>query len=173
MSSVEARRAPAPTGGTGGAARSFDAELADGSVWPRGPSSRLTPAVGEVIFVQEALTNAEAKVGQAYVSGIVTEADPAVMPDAVLAAVDDEAVQVLVGPAQDSLQSVVEIGDGAVAANEQAAPDQRADAAQDDAQLVHHRVGVRGRLRHCAIMEPAAISPVVPSPLVLFTLPTH
>ena len=104
------------------------------------------------------------EVGQAYVSGIVTEADPAIMPDAVLTTLDDETVQVLVGPAQHSLASGVEIGDGTVAANEQAAPDQRADAAQDDAQLVHHRFGVRGRLRHCAIMASAAVSPVAPSP---------
>jgi len=63
----------------------------------------MLPAVGEVILVQEALTDAQAKVGQAYVSGIVTEADSAVMPDAVLAAVDDEAVQVLIAPAEDEL----------------------------------------------------------------------
>jgi hypothetical protein len=98
------------------------------------------------------------------VSGIVTEADPAVMPDAVLTTMDDEAVQVLVGPAQHSLKGVVEIGDGAVAANQQAAPNKRADAPQDDAQLVHHWLGVRVRLRHCAIMTPAATSPVAPSP---------
>jgi hypothetical protein len=54
------------------------------------------PAVGEVILIKEAFTDAEAKVGQAYVSGIVTEADPAVMPDAILMAVDDEAIQVLI-----------------------------------------------------------------------------
>ena len=127
------------------------------------------PAVGEVVLVQETLTDAEAKVGQAYVSGIVTEANPAVMPDAILAAVDDEAVQVLIAPAQCSLKGCVEIGDRTVAANEQAAPDRRADTAQDDAQLVHHRLGVRERLRHCAIMAPAAISLVVP-PLVMLTL---
>src|SRR5881227_2696698 len=99
---------------------------------------------------------------------MVTEADPAVMPDAVLTAVDDETVQVLVGPAQHALEGGVEIGDGAVAANQQTAPDQRANAAQVDAQLVHHRLGVRGRLRHCAIMASVAFSPVVPPP-VLFS----
>ena len=61
----------------------------------------MLPAVGEVILIEEALTDSKAKVGQAYMSGIVTEADPAVMPDAVLTAVDDEAVQVLVAPAED------------------------------------------------------------------------
>ena len=89
----------------------------------------MLPAVGEVVLVEKALTDAEAKVGQAYVSGIVTEADPAVMPDAVVTAVDDEAVQVLVAPAQHALKAGVEIGDGAVATDEQAAPDQRADTA--------------------------------------------
>ena len=62
-------------------------------------------------------------------SGIVTEADPAVMLDAVFTAVDDDAVQVLIAPAQRKLKDGVEIGDRAVATNEQAAPDQRADAA--------------------------------------------
>src|ERR1700681_3333215 len=70
-----------------------------------------------------------------------TEADPAVMPDAALTPMNDEAVQVLIAPPQRSLQGGVEIGDRTVAANVQAAPDQRADPAQDDAQLVHHRLG--------------------------------
>jgi hypothetical protein len=61
------------------------------------------PAVGEVILIEDALTDSKAKVGQVYVSGIVTEADPAIMPDALLTAVDDEAVQVLVAPAEDKL----------------------------------------------------------------------
>ena len=34
------------------------------------------PAVGEVVLVEKALTDAQAKVGQAYVSGIVTEPIP-------------------------------------------------------------------------------------------------
>ena len=88
----------------------------------------MLPAVGEVILIQEAFTDSKAKVGQAYVSGIVTEPDPAIMPDAVLTAVDDEAVQVLVGPPKRELEGGVEISDRAVTANEQAAPDQWADA---------------------------------------------
>jgi hypothetical protein len=49
----------------------------------------MLPAVGEVVLVQEALANTKAKLGQVYVSGIVTEADPAVRADAVLTAVDE------------------------------------------------------------------------------------
>jgi hypothetical protein len=49
------------------------------------------PAVGEVVLVDKALTGAEAKVGQPYVSGIVTVVDSGVTPDAVLTAVADKA----------------------------------------------------------------------------------
>ena len=63
----------------------------------------MLPAVGEVILIQEALTNTEAKVGQGYVSWIVTEPDPAVTPNAIFAALDDETVQVLIAPAEDEL----------------------------------------------------------------------
>jgi len=50
------------------------------------------------------------------------------MSDTVLAAVDDEAIQMFIAPAQHSLEADMEIGDGAVATDEQAAPNQRADA---------------------------------------------
>jgi hypothetical protein len=53
-------------------------------------------------------------------------------------------------PAERNLKGGVEIGDGGVTANEHATPDQRADPAQDNAQLVHQRVGARRRHRHCA-----------------------
>jgi hypothetical protein len=55
---------------------------------------------------------------------------------AVLPAVDDKAVQVLVAPAQGELEGGVEVGDAAVAADKEPAPDQRADATQHDAELV-------------------------------------
>jgi len=61
------------------------------------------------------------------------EADPQKLTDAVFASVDDETIEMLVGPAQRSLRRGVQIGDGAagtVDANGQSAPDQRADAAQ-------------------------------------------
>jgi hypothetical protein len=71
---------------------------------------------------------AQAEIDQAHLSGIVTEADPAVMPDAVLTAMNDKAIQVFVRPPQGDLQGGMKIRDGAVVADEQAAPDQRADA---------------------------------------------
>ena len=58
------------------------------------------------------------------------------MGHAVLPAVDDEAVQVLVASAQGELEGDVEIGDAAVAADKEPAPDQGADATQRNAELV-------------------------------------
>ena len=51
------------------------------------PADRYTEVFEQMCLIPE--------VGQAYVSGIVTEADPAIMPDAIFTAVDDEPVQVL------------------------------------------------------------------------------
>ena len=59
-------------------------------------------------------------------------------------------------PAQSDLQGGMQVGDGAVAADEQPAPDQRADAAQGDAQLVHDGFVGRDRFRHAAIARPAS-----------------
>ena len=118
------------------------------------------PAIGEVVLVQEALPNAEAQVGQAYLARIITEGDPAEVADAVLATVNDEPVKVLVAPVQSDLQRGMQVGNGAVAADEQSAPDQWADATQDDAQLVHDRLTVRKEHRHRVIIAALALSPV-------------
>lgn len=56
----------------------------------------------------------------------------------------------------------MQVGVGAVAANEQTTPDQRADPAHNHPQLVHDRGD--GTSRHPAIMARVATSPVAPSP---------
>jgi hypothetical protein len=61
------------------------------------------------------------------------------MGDAVLTSLDDEAVQVLVRPAHRELESGMQVGDGGVAANQQAAPDQWADVAEHNPQLEDRR----------------------------------
>ena len=71
-------------------------------------------------------------------------------------------MQMLVAPTEGDLQSSVQIGDCCVAANEQAAPDQWADAPQDDTELVDDGIGCARRVRHLAIMAGAPGSPVVP-----------
>ena len=57
----------------------------------------------QVADFQTKIQAAQAKIDQAYPSGIVTEADPAVMADPVLTAVDDEAVQMFIAPAERRL----------------------------------------------------------------------
>jgi hypothetical protein len=52
------------------------------------------PAVGEVVFVEETLAGPQAEVGQPHSSGIVFEAPGADAGNAVLATLDEEAVQV-------------------------------------------------------------------------------
>jgi hypothetical protein len=61
------------------------------------------PAVGEVVFIDEALADAQTKIGQVYLLGIVAEADPAIMTDTVLTPVNDEAVEMLISPAESHL----------------------------------------------------------------------
>ena len=57
----------------------------------------------------------------------------------------------------------MQIGVSAVATNEQTSPDQRGDPAKDDTNLVGHRLGSAGKLKHLAITARVALSPVAPS----------
>ena len=94
------------------------------------------PAIGEVILIEEALADSEAKIGEMHAVRVIAEADAAETDDAVCPPVDDEAVQVLIRPAQHKLEGGLQVGDRGVAPDEDAAPDQRTDAAQDDAEVV-------------------------------------
>ena len=87
------------------------------------------PAISEVILVEEALADAQSEINQPYLARIVSEADPAVMVDAVLTTVNGEAIEMLVCPTQADLERRVQVRDAAIAADEQAPPDQRADTA--------------------------------------------
>src|SRR6266508_3803689 len=84
----------------------------------------MSPEIAEVILVGKTLVRAEVKIGETHLPGIIREGDPADVGDTVGFAVDDEAVEVGVGPAKGELDDVVEIGDPGVAANQDAATDQ-------------------------------------------------
>jgi hypothetical protein len=77
----------------------------------------VVPAIEEVVLVQESFADAQAEVGKLDLIGVVTEPETARVGDAVLAPVDDEAVQVLVAPTQGELEGAVEVGDRGVAAD--------------------------------------------------------
>jgi hypothetical protein len=62
--------------------------------------------------------------------------EAAFVRNAVIFAVDVKAIQVGIAPTHGDLNGVMEVGDGVVAPQEQSTPDHRADAAQDDLELV-------------------------------------
>jgi len=62
-------------------------------------------AVGEVVFVEEALAGLEAEVGHPHSSQVVSEAHAADVGGAVLTSLNDEVVQGLVSPTQGELES--------------------------------------------------------------------
>ena len=70
---------------------------------------------------------------------IVAEADSSRSPDLVRLASNEELMQVLVRPAKSDLKCVMKLGNGAVAAHEQATPDLGTDLSYPDAQLIHLR----------------------------------
>jgi hypothetical protein len=59
---------------------------------------------------------------------------------AIILADNVEVVQACVAPIEEDLEHQVELGQGGVASDKKSSPDERADAAQDDAQLIDVRV---------------------------------
>ncbi len=83
----------------------------------------------EIIDIPEALTLLKTQRAQPYVAGIGTGA-------AIVLAVHVEGVQVCIAPVESDLEHCVELCQGGIAADEESAPDERTDLAQDDAQLI-------------------------------------
>jgi hypothetical protein len=79
------------------------------------------PIRHEVVYVPEPFTTMETQVTQHDVTRLGTTA-------AILSAVNVKAVQMLITPSQHDLQDRVEVRQCGVAADEQAAPDEGADA---------------------------------------------
>jgi len=73
---------------------------------------------------------------EGYFPRIIRKPDTAYLGDAILFAVHHKTVQVEIFPAYGDLEDVVEIGDAAVAAHEDAPPDGGADFKQQDVELV-------------------------------------
>jgi hypothetical protein len=97
----------------------------------------LVPPKGvEIVLAEEALARAEAEISEANQLGIVAKGDAAGVGNAIVFAVDDEAVEVGVGPIEGSLEEVVELGDRGITADKEVTPDERADPAKAAAELV-------------------------------------
>jgi hypothetical protein len=97
------------------------------------------PGNVEVVLIEEALACPKVEISQAYLIWIVGKGDPAKVGDAVVLAVSDELMEMRVAPAKGDLDGGVQLGDGCVIGDQQAAPDQRADSVEPDAELVDSR----------------------------------
>jgi hypothetical protein len=76
------------------------------------------PGVAEVILVDEPLVGSELEVIEPDRVGIVGERESPHPADAIVAAVDAEPVEMEVTPAEGNLEHVMELGEGAVAADQ-------------------------------------------------------
>jgi len=70
-----------------------------------------------------------------------------------------------VGPAQNRLQRRVQIGDGRVAADRDAPPDQETDVTEDDAELTHTGFRACRQAKHPAIVQPHRLTHTHPRAL--------
>jgi hypothetical protein len=110
------------------------------------------PGSGKVVLVDEPLALSQAQVGEANLPGVVAEARPAEVGDAVLGAADDEPVQVLAAPAERGLHDGVQPGDRGAGGHFQSPPDQRADPGDHHPQPVNVHAGARRGVSHHAIL---------------------
>ncbi len=94
------------------------------------------PGIAEVILVEEPFVAAKLEAVEPDRVGVVRKrwsSDPA---DPVIPAVDAEAMEVGVSPAEGDLDDGMEINQGAVAAHQKPPPDHGADLADPDMELV-------------------------------------
>lgn len=96
----------------------------------------MLPSIRQVVFVQEALIDAEMEITQPNVVSIGGEAESASAADAVVLAVNVKPVEVRVGPVKGNLQRVMEVGDRAIGTDQQTPPDEWAHLSNPDMDLV-------------------------------------
>jgi hypothetical protein len=120
------------------------------------------PASEVVVDVPEALAAPPADIPQRHVAGVHTVTT-------VVLAVDVEVVQMLATPCEGDLQDVVEMRERRVARDEEVAPDERADASQNNTQLIDSGPWRSGRRYH-ALSIAQRVAPLKDSPPDFSTL---
>jgi hypothetical protein len=137
-----ARLSPHPSG-DGPPPRQADGEGTAGieEIKGKGPFQPhlVDPAVAEAVLIQEVFAAVKPEVAEPDSYAMVGHPRGAVLP-----AVDEEAVQVQVLPAEGHLKHAVELRQDGVIPHEESPPDERADAAEHHPELVEAR-GCRGR----------------------------
>jgi hypothetical protein len=88
------------------------------------------PVVGEVVLIQKAFIHAEMEVHQPDLVWVIVKPNASELDDAVLFPMDPESVEVAIGPPHGDLEKEVKVGDGAIASDQQTAPNHWAYAQQ-------------------------------------------
>jgi hypothetical protein len=88
------------------------------------------PVGTKIVNVTEALAWAKAKIVQLNESCAGAIA-------AIVFAMDVKFMKVFITPVEDELEDVMELGESGVAVYKESAPDERADASQDNAELIN------------------------------------
>src|SRR5258708_22401530 len=91
-------------------------------------ANRVLPEVVEVVLIAELLARAETAIRQTQVGRVVGKGDPTEVGGAITLAVNHKAVEVGIGPGEGGLDDGVEICNRGITADQEPAPNERADA---------------------------------------------
>lgn len=96
----------------------------------------MLPSITEVIFIDKALVLTKANVSESYLAWMIDKPIAPDFRDAIALVSDTKFVEMRIGPAHGDLKRVMQIRNATVVANQQAAPDHRADFPQPYPQLI-------------------------------------
>ena len=127
------------------------------------------PAVNEIVLVEKPLPPMQTEIAQPDLPGIISEAHPAGASHAIVLAVDTKAMQMdIIPPIHYGLEHGVQLPDAGIAAHPHPSPDQRADVAQHDPELVDARsIGRFSRVHSISLYPDSAAWLLTPHFLVL------
>jgi hypothetical protein len=100
------------------------------------------PPVAELVLVEEPPVTAELDLGETDLACLGGERGTSHMAEAEVRAVDAVPMELRIIPAEGDLEGIVEIGEGALTAEQKAPPDHRADPADPDVEVVDRRSDV-------------------------------
>src|SRR5512135_2252611 len=115
-----------------------------GRVMPSSPKSKRQLSDGQSRVVEEPFVVAELEVDEPNLACILGEPETTVPADPIISAVDAEAMQVRVAPAEDDLDDVMELGEGAATTDQDPPPDHGADLPDPEMDLVDGRISPIG-----------------------------
>src|SRR5262245_18830193 len=96
----------------------------------------MSPVVAEIVGVEKALVHSNLKITEMDLNRVIGKDHPPARIDTVVLAMDDEAMEMGVSPSRDQLHNIMEIGNGAVAADNEASPNHGTNAAYPHAKLI-------------------------------------